>query len=107
MNKKNREKIEKAVTALGYEIGCYSKEMDILSQVALKKVLAQLEGDYSDVYVNINRKLHIVEIATVDNEKDFTVRSAIEYFSNYGNLEDALDNGDITERQYEQIKRYI
>jgi hypothetical protein len=103
----NRDRIEKAVIALGYEIGCYSSLMDKLSQVALKKVLAEIEQDYSDVFINIDRKLHIVEIATVDNEKDFTVWSAIEYFSNYGNLEDALDNGNITERQYQQIKSCI
>lgn len=103
----NRDRIEKAVIALGYEIGCYSSLMDKLSQVALKKVLAEIEQDYSDVFINIDRKLHIVEIATVDNEKDFAVWSAIEYFSNYGNLEDALDNGNITERQYQQIKSYI
>lgn len=103
----NRDKIEQAVTALGYEIGCYNKLMDKLSKVALKKVLAELEQEYTDIYINIDRKLHIVEIATVDNEKDFTVRSAIEYFSNYGNLEDALDNGYITERQYQQIKSRI
>lgn len=47
----NRDKIEQAVTALGYEIGCYNKLMDKLSKVALKKVLAELEQEYTDIYI--------------------------------------------------------
>ena len=32
---------------------------------------------------------------------------AVNYFRQYGNLEDALDSGDITEKQYNKINKLI
>lgn len=100
-----RKQIENRIKQLGYELGCYSKQLDkILTKKALNQVLSRLEEEYTDVFIRIRRKLYIVSIATVDNEKDISIYSDTEYFSRFGNLEDALDFGDITETEYNKIK---
>ena len=51
--------------------------------------------------------MYIVSISTVDNEKDILIYRDIEYFRQFGNLEDALDNYCITEEQYKKIKEFM
>ena len=46
--------------------------------------LAVVDEEHTDVKVSINRKPYVVEIATVDNEKDFSVLSKAEYINRYG-----------------------
>lgn len=100
-----RKQIENKVNKLGYELGCYSKQLDkILTKKALNQVLSRLEEEYTDVFLRIRRKLYIVSIATVDNEKDISLYTDTEYFSRFGNLEECLDFGDITETEYNKIK---
>ena len=108
MIKNVKERIVKRVEELGCVLGCYDKSLDkVLTTPALKKVLVNLEQEYTDLFLNIKKELYVVEIATVDNEKDIKLFKAVDYFSQYGNLEDALDNGYITQTQYNKISKII
>ena len=69
----------------GYEIGCYSELMNDISQEELIKVIEEIDQEYTDVDIKINGKNYVVEICTVDNEKDFIVLSREEYINRYGN----------------------
>ena len=81
----NEKKIAEALAEYGLVIGCYDKAMEELKYMALKKVLdIGIMNDHADIEVNINKKKHIVEVSTVDNEKDFTVYTKEEYIENYG-----------------------
>lgn len=103
-----KETITKKVEELGCVLGCYDVNLDkVLTVSALNKVLENLDQEYTDVFLTIRNKLYIVEIATVDNEKDLKLFDGISYFNQYGNLEDALDNGSITEKQYNAIKNNL
>ena len=60
--------------------------MEELKYMALKKVLdIGIMNDHADIEVNIKKKKHIVEVSTIDNEKDFTVYTEEEYTEKYGN----------------------
>ena len=83
----NKDRIEKALNALGYEIGCYDETIDRLNSNNLKKVMDNMK--YSeDTKVLINRKPYIVQIDEVDNEIDFNVITLAEYEENYGAWEE-------------------
>ena len=82
----NKERIEKKIAQEGYVIGCWDASMEKLSQYSLKKVLDNaLMDDYMDIKVAINRKPYVVEMATVDNEKDFKLISKQKYMAQYDN----------------------
>lgn len=68
-----------------YEIGCYSEGMEKISKSELKKILDVVYLEYTDVDIKIRKKNYVVEIATVDNEKDFILMTREEYISRYGN----------------------
>lgn len=80
----NKEIIEKKVAELGYKIGCWDNNIEKLSRLNLNKVLRYLEEEYTDVLVDVDREKYIVEIATVDNEKDLNMLSDKSYESQYG-----------------------
>jgi hypothetical protein len=107
--KANKELIEKEIEKLGndYVLGCWDNAIEKISKKELKKVLDSISKSNTDVYINIKGKLYIVEISVCDDDIDFKLYSDIEYFRQYGNLEDALDNGDITQDQYNYIEARI
>lgn len=101
-----REQIENRIKQLGYEIGCYDTKLDnILTKQALNKILEHMEFDCIDLFLRIRRKLYIITIETVDNEKDISILTDIEYFNRYDNLDDALFNGDITISEYKKYQK--
>ena len=82
----NEKKIAEALAEYGLVIGCYDKAMEELKYMALNKVLdTGIMNDHADIEVSIKKKKHIVEVSTVDNEKDFTVYTKEEYTEKYGN----------------------
>lgn len=82
----NEKRIAEAIAKDGFVIGCYDKKIEELKYMALMKVIDNaLMMDYTDVEIKIKGKAHIVEISTVDNEKDFTVYTPEEYTEKYGN----------------------
>lgn len=105
MNIKNE--IIKNIKSIGYELGCYDDLLNKLTNRALKEVMKHLDEESTDVFLMIRNKLYVVEIATVDNEKDIKLYEGLSYFRQYGNLEDALDNNDITEDLYNEYKELI
>lgn len=80
----NRDKIESKINKLGYKIGVYHDRIDRLSSKELKKVLDAVEEDYTDVDVKVRGKDFVVEVATVDSEKDIMILSKPEYIRRYG-----------------------
>lgn len=81
---KNMNTVETKLNELGYTLGIYHPLMEKLSKKALKDVLDMVQEEHTDVDVKINRKLYVVEISTVNNEKDFNVLSQVEYIECYG-----------------------
>ena len=103
-----KEEIVKKINELGFKVGTYDKDIsEIITKKALKTILDNLQEEYTDVYITIRKKLYIVSISTVNNEKDILIYKDIEYFRQFGNLEDAFENEDITEEQYNRIKKFI
>ena len=82
----NREKLLKEMKKINdsWEIGTYYDLMEQLSRAQLKKVIDELNSEYTDIDVSINRKPYVVELETIDNEKDFIVITKAEYISRYG-----------------------
>lgn len=80
----NKDIIEKKVTELGCKIGCWNNDIEKLSRLNLNKVLRGLEEEYTDVLVDVDKEKYIVEIATVDDEKDLNMISKKAYENQYG-----------------------
>lgn len=80
----NKELVEKRVAELGYKIGCWDKDVENLSRYSLNKVLRYLDEEYTDVLVDFNKEKYIIEIATVDDEKDLCMISKKDYEKKYG-----------------------
>lgn len=103
-----KEEIVKKINELGFKVGTYDEDIsNIITKKALKTILENLQEEYTDLFLNIRRNLYVVSISTVDNEKDILIYKDIEYFRQFGNLEDAFENEDITEEQYNRIKQFI
>lgn len=81
----NKEILSREVGKIGYTLGCYDTDLETISKHALKKVIDNIDQEYTDVEISVNRKKYIVEIATVDNEKDFSLISKRDYINKYGN----------------------
>ena len=62
--------IKTEILKRGFEVGCINRDLESLTKVALDKVKQNLDEEYTDVFVTIRGKLYVVEISTVDNEKD-------------------------------------
>lgn len=82
--KSNKQLLETKIKELGFELGCYHKSIETLTKKELNKVLAQLDQESTDVDVMIKKKLYVVEITTMDNEKDIQMLSREEYIDRYG-----------------------
>lgn len=103
-----KEEIVKKINNIGFEVGTYDEDIsEIITKKALQTILENLDEEYIDLFLTIRKKLYIVSISTVDNEKDILIYRDIEYFRQFGNLEDALDNYCITEEQYKKIKEFM
>lgn len=85
---RNKKIILKKVKELGFELGCWDNDMEKLSLKELKKVTDNATEDYTDVHVQVRGKHYIVEICTVDGEKDFQILSRAEYEDRYGEIEE-------------------
>ena len=76
--------LEKRVNRLGYELGCYDNLLNKLDADDIVKVVNVLEDEYCDIAVTISKVKCVVEMRTVDNEKDFSVITEKEYVERYG-----------------------
>lgn len=101
----NKDKIEKVLNALGYELGCYDEAIERLNSNNLKKIMDNIK--YSeDTKVLINRKPYIVQIDEVDNEIDFNVITLAEYEENYGVWEEVETETEIEKEVPKSTKVY-
>lgn len=67
-----------------YTIGCYDNDIEKLSKKELKKVLDNIFEEATDIIVQVRNKVYVVELNTVDSEKDFNLLTKAEYISRYG-----------------------
>lgn len=67
-----------------YAIGCYDNDIEMLSKKELKKVLDNIFEEATDIIVKVRNKVYVVELTTVDEEKDFNLLTKAEYISRYG-----------------------
>lgn len=82
----NKKLITEELTKAGYILGCYSNSMELLKEAQVKRVVKKaLEIETGDITVFINKVKHILEVSTVDNEKDFNLITYTEYKNIYGN----------------------
>ena len=103
-----KEEIIKKIDKLGFSIGTYDKDISkIITKKALKTILENLDQEYTDLFLTIRKKPYIVSISTVDGEKDIILYNGVEYFRQFGNLDDAFENEDITKEQYQEIKEKL
>ena len=88
----NKKRFKLAIEELGCTQGCYDKDLEKLPYTEVVKVMDELDQEYTDVKVHIGKDLYIVEIATVDGQKDLNLLSALEYSTRYGrNVTDEED----------------
>ena len=80
-----KNKLINKLSNLGFELGCYDNALEKLSPYYQTKVLSSSYECWTDVKVKIDGRPYVVEISTVDTEKDFTLISANEYKNRYGN----------------------
>lgn len=83
----NKQKISEHIEGLGwgYTLGCYNEKIDQLKPASLKKVLEAVEEECTDIKVTLNGMPHIVEVATVDSERDLNIMTLKEYRNTYRN----------------------
>lgn len=81
--KTNKERVVKQIEKLGYVLGIYDNDLDLLNERWIKKVVNRI-GDDGDVLVYLNRKKYVVELHVVDDEIDLIMYSKEEYISRYG-----------------------
>ena len=79
----NKETIQASLQGK-YTIGCYDNDIEMLSKKELKKVLDNIFEDATDIIVQVRSKVYVVELSTVDDEKDFNLLTKAEYISRYG-----------------------
>lgn len=101
--KTNIELIEEEILKAGLEVGSIDIDVNDLTKKAIKQIIENLTSE-SDQFVTIRNKLFVIEMPICDNELDIVVFTGYEYFSRYGNLEDALEFEKITEEQYNKLK---
>lgn len=84
---KNKELLEKKIKNLdgSYILGCYDKNIDKLSREELMKIINVIGEEATDVDVMIGNNEYIIELTTVENEKDLSILIKKEYIDRYGN----------------------
>lgn len=84
MKKTNKEIIIEKLKEMNFQIGCYDVKIDKVSKAEFQKILNSLNDESTDIDIKIRRVEYVVEIQTVDDEKDFSIMTKNEYISRYG-----------------------
>ena len=81
----NKSIIADAIKKEGFVVGCYDSRIEQLKKSQLKRIIEQaLVLEWTDVIIIVNGVKCVVEISTVDNEKDFNLMTYKEYKNTYG-----------------------
>ena len=82
---------------------------DVLTKKVADSIVENIDEEYHDFPTMIRNYMVVVEIATVDNEKDIHIYSMKEYFDKYGtsHLEDWYEEGEINKDLYKAIKSQL
>lgn len=82
--KVTKERYTKDIEKLGFTLGCYDSDIEKVSAYTYKKIMSYIEEEFMDIEITINRKKHVLEISTTDNEKDIRITTVEEYKNQYG-----------------------
>lgn len=80
----NKELLECELKRLGLELGCYNDKINRINKSEVKKILNNIEEEHTDIKIKFMKKDYVIEIKTVDKEKDLDMLSLEEYNSLYG-----------------------
>ena len=81
--KTNREIMSVFAKKNGCILGIYHNKLDLLSKNQMTRIEDYIGEEYTDVKFKINGVMHVVEIATVDNEKDVMIMTLKDYKDKY------------------------
>ena len=79
----NRNIIENDLLTKGFKVGCYDPLLEKASIRSMKRVLECMYEFSIDIQLTIQGVKYVLEINTVDNEKDFNLLTLKEYKSLY------------------------
>ena len=80
----NKEKIKDKLNSLGYDLGCYNCLINNVKGKDLIKLLSILDEEATDLDIKINNRDYVIELQTVDREKDFYIITKEDYINRYG-----------------------
>lgn len=82
---------------------------DVLTKKVADSIVENIDEEYHDFPIKIRNYMVVVEIATVEGEKDITVKSMRSYCDQYGlsHLEDWLESGELSQELYDCIKSQL
>lgn len=85
MNETVKQLILEELKELEYKLGCYDEKIESIKENYIIDLLDALGQEYCDIAVLFknSKKWQIVEISTVDNEKDIITYSLSEYQEKY------------------------
>jgi len=74
------KRFEKAIEDLGFTLGSYNDILNDASTRTVNKIISDyLWQEYTDAKITIKGKKYMLEVCTVDNEKDLNVLTMEEY----------------------------
>ena len=74
------KRFEKAIQDLGFTLGSYNDILNDASTRTVNKIVKEyLWQEYTDVKITIKGEKYMLEICTVDNEKDLNILTLEEY----------------------------
>ena len=93
---------------INYEINL-GGHFDKLTKKACNEIIKNIEEEYHDFPIKIRNCMAVIEISTIENEKDIHIYSMKEYFDKYGtsHLEDWYEEGEINKDLYKAIKSQL
>ena len=100
-----KKEIIKAIRTMNYKEGVMPNILDEITKKATKEIIDKL--DYEKTFIiRMKRKLYKGSIIYLDDEIDIEFIPASIYYMQYGkdHLEDDLEEGEITLKEYENIK---
>ena len=82
---------------------------DVLTKKVADLIVENIDEEYHDFTTSIKNCMVVVEVATVDNEKDIHIYSMYDYCNKYGqdHLDDWLECGELSQELYDCIKSQL
>lgn len=80
----NKEIIENELNSIGYELGCWDNKINEIDKQEIEKIIFYLEEECIDIPIEHKNETHMIELKTVDKEKDLSMMEFNAYKVHYG-----------------------